>query len=949
MDRTFEESSSQPIASSSSFSMKIRGAKTHNLKSLDLDLPLGKWIAIVGPSGSGKSSLAFDTLHAEGQRRYLESQAVSSRQWMQQLPQAEVTSIENLPPTLAVTQKPSGYQPRSIVASITEIYPPLRVLLAHTGIPHCLRCGTAIERTTTSQMRAFLRGLPEKTRLMLLAPLGTIKDAATYQQQLTSIRKAGLLRIRLDGQIYEVEQLSNQLPSFLKGNEASVEAVVDRLVVRDGVNERFEESLQLTLKLGQGTLLALWQAPPTSDRSHWESRLMSARDLCPNCGWQQTPLQPRNFNFQSPHGACPRCEGTGSVDELDPAAMLDSEEKSLASGAIPLILSATGTWKKRYRETIEAWLHGHFLQWDQALKEWPEVQQRNLFEGEQGLFEGLVTLAEEEREKTRSKKRKALFDSLQATRQCPACLGSRLRKESRSVTWQGKNLVEILEMSVEEAIQFFQAPEIPEDQKEISTPLLREINHILQFLQETSAGYLTLNREAGTLSGGELQRLKLAAQLGSEMAGFCYILDEPSVGLHPRDRQRLSETLHALTARGNTLLMVEHDDLLIAASEEVVELGPGAGEQGGAIVFQDTTAVWKAMEEKDKRSTPLRSRRPVDLQKNPLLSLKQVNLHSLKNVDLEVPLNRLVVVTGVSGSGKSTLFRKALFPTLQKSLQRKKSENSPGFQLSGQEALQRVIAVDQSPLGRNARSTPATAIGCWDAIRDLFASLRSSKVRGFSSSRFSYNVKGGRCEACEGLGETKLDLAFLPDVWETCSICQGTRFNRQTLEIKWKERSIAEVLAMTVDEAAEFFTEIETIHQPLAFLQQVGVGYLRLGQSARTLSGGEAQRINLAREFSVSLDQATLYLFDEPTTGLQRREVQKLLGIFDQLLDQGHSVIVIEHHEEIMLAADWIIDLGPEGGERGGRIVATGPPAEIAKEPESVTGEYLRSLGIKLG
>jgi len=851
--------------------IRVRGARTHNLQNVNVDIPHNRLVVITGVSGSGKSSLAFDTLLAEGQRQYIQSLSVYSRQFFEQMERPDVDRIEGLQPTIAIDQRASAANPRSTVATLTEVYDYLRLLMARVGEVLCPACDTPIVHQTLAAIAHTIRHLPNETRVMILAPM-VLGRRGAHREVLENIQKAGFLRVRIDGAVYPLDAL----PSIVPQKPHDIEALVDRIVIRDGIEARIVDAVRLAAKHGNGLVLVMYQTAQDKAKDHWQERLLNTRYACPRCGASIGEIEPRTFSFNSPYGACPSCHGLG-VKGDEPAARNGEDNEAL-------------------------------------------------------LSQQLVS-------------RSSLLAGL-----CPDCGGSRLRPEARAVRLGGLAIHEITALSVAEALEFFRGLTFNDEQQTVAQPIIVEILRRLAFLDRVGAEYLSLDRPADSLSGGERQRVRLATGIGSGLVGVLYLLDEPSIGLHPRDNYRLIASLRDLQQQGNTVVVVEHDESLMRASDHLIDIGPGAGRGGGRILAQGTpedvaqnesSITGAFLSGREFISVPPTRRRPA---KTRALQLGGATAHNLQNIDVEFPLGLLVCVTGVSGSGKSSLVVDTLAPALARKLHGAEIRPAPYRSLRGTSLIDRLVEVDQSPIGRTPRSNPATYTGVWQDIRRLFAGTREARRRGFGSGRFSFNTKGGRCEACEGQGIRRIVMTFLPYLEVTCPVCRGARFNRQTLSIRYRDCSIADVLAMSVDQALEFFENIESIRRTLATLVDVGLGYLTLGQRATTLSGGEAQRIKLATELSRGGSGHTLYILDEPTTGLHSADIRRLLAVLNRLVDQGNSVLVIEHNLDVIKSADWVIDLGPEGGTGGGRVVALGTPEQIAATPESYTGQYLRKV-----
>ncbi len=914
--------------------IRIRGARMHNLRNLDLDIPRNRLVVITGPSGSGKSSLAFDTLYAEGQRQYIESLSVYARQFLHQLERPEVELIEGLQPTVSIDQRAGSHNPRSTVATVTEIYDYLRVLYARLGEPRCYRCGTPIRQQTPEQIVEDLLALPEGTRLMILAPLVRGRKGE-HRDVFAAIRKAGFLRARVDGQVVDVDSP----PWLAPQRKHHIEAIIDRLVLRDGVRPRLAESIHIAIKLGDGLVLAAFEtqrraASPPGDNGAWRDRLFSTQYACPDCKISYEELEPRTFSFNSPYGACPTCEGLGFREEFDPE----------------LVIPWRGsTALRRVRSVIEPFLDSCGAGWDTPLEHLSPAQRTALWHGDGKQFAGLVSLLEADWHRCGEAGRQR-WEAFRGPVACPDCGGSRLRPEARSVRLGRKAIHEVTALSVGQARDFFRRLQFPADQRPIAEPLVTDLLSRLAFLERLGLEYLTLDRPADSLSGGELQRVRLASGLGSGLVGVCYVLDEPSIGLHPRDTQRLIEAMRKLQRRGNTVVVVEHDEAIMRHADWLVDLGPGAGEHGGRIVAQGPPHQVAAQPDSltgrylagiERIPVPARRRRVA---KSRMITLEGVTTHNLKNITVSFPLSVLTCVTGVSGSGKSSLLNETLAPALVRRLGGIAPKPGPFKGLRGANRIDKVVQIDQSPLGRTPRSNPATYIGAFDEIRKIFASTRDARQWGFRAGRFSFNVKGGRCEACQGQGVQRIEMHFLPDLFVTCPECEGRRFNRQTLEVRYRDRTIADVLQMCVDEALAFFENFPTLVRLLGTLREVGLGYLTLGQPSTTLSGGEAQRVKLATELARVDSGNTLYILDEPTTGLHLHDVRKLLEVLHRLVDRGNTVIVIEHHLDVLKSADWIIDLGPEGGDQGGYLLAAGTPEQVASLPDNATGRFLRSV-----
>jgi excinuclease ABC subunit A len=931
-------------------SIRIRGARTHNLKNVSLELPRHRLVVITGLSGSGKSSLAFDTLYAEGQRRYVESLSAYARQFLQLMEKPDVDLIEGLSPAIAIEQKAASHNPRSTVGTVTEIHDYLRLLFARAGTPYCPEHGLALQAQTVTQMVDHVMALPQDSRLMLLAPViaGRKGEQADLLEEL---RAQGFTRVRIDGKVHDLDSS----PRLARNLKHSVDVVIDRLRVHPDSRQRLAESFETALRHADGKALVF---EVDSKQEH----LFSAKFSCPACDYSLPELEPRLFSFNNPMGACPRCDGLGSVEFFDPKRIVAHPNLSLASGAIR-------GWDRRnhfYYSMLEA-LAGHYgFDAEQPWEMLPdEVQKLVLYgsgkekiafryPGERGrsavkehAFEGVVPNLERRYRETDSVVVREELAKYRNTRTCPDCDGTRLRREARHVKIAERTLHEVSSLPLRGTLQFFAGLELPGAKGQVAERIVREIASRLEFLVNVGLDYLTLGRSAETLSGGEAQRIRLASQIGSGLTGVMYVLDEPSIGLHQRDNARLIETLKQLRDLGNSVVVVEHDEEAIRAADYVVDMGPGAGEAGGRIVAEGTPQEVIANPESltGRYLSGALSIQVPRLRNRPGSDSIQVGKargNNLKDVDFKLPLGLLACVTGVSGSGKSTLINDTLYAAAARHLYGASAEPAPHEAIAGLEHLDKVVSVDQSPIGRTPRSNPATYTGLFTPIRDLFAGVPEARQRGYDAGRFSFNVKGGRCEACQGDGVTKVEMHFLADIYVSCDVCHGRRYNRETLEVRYKGRNIHEVLDMMVGEAAEFFSAVPAIARKLQMLLDVGLGYLRLGQSATTLSGGEAQRVKLSLELSKRDTGRTLYILDEPTTGLHFHDIQLLLNVLHRLRDAGNTVVVIEHNIDVIKTADWIVDLGPEGGGGGGRIVAEGTPEQVAANPESHTGAYLK-------
>jgi excinuclease ABC subunit A len=985
----------------------VRGAREHNLKNIDVEIPRDQFVVITGLSGSGKSSLAFDTIFAEGQRRYVESLSAYARQFLGQMEKPDVDQIEGLSPAISIDQRGASHNPRSTVGTVTEVYDYLRLLYARVGTPHCPNCGRPVSQQTPQQIVDAVLTLREGTRVQILAPL--IKDRKGHHQQVfEDVRKAGFVRVRVDGVVRDVDE-EVELDRY---KNHTIEAVVDRLVVKtaeDAAEDRarLNDSIETALKLGNGTVIVnplkgTSDKPVANASDHGQDMLFSEHFACAFCDISLPEIEPRTFSFNSPHGACPECQGLGVKMELDPNLIIPNRDLSLEDGAI-VAWGESATQEGYYGQLLRAMAERYNIPLDVPVRELNDAQLELIlygtgeelikidYTGRDGRraqwetsFEGIIPNLKRRYHETTSDYMRSRIEGYMAYRPCPACEGKRLRREALAVTVGNKNIVEVTSLPVVKALAWVEAlrgngkrqegkgkkqearnnghdtsgvnnqeqakPEaLTSRQLTIAHQILKEIRARLQFMVDVGLDYLTLDRSAGSLSGGEAQRIRLATQIGSQLTGVLYVLDEPSIGLHQRDQARLIKTLLAMRDLGNTMLVVEHDHDTIEAADWVVDLGPGAGEHGGQVIFEGTVDQIC----RDKKSLTGaylcgRLKVPVPKERRPgngqSLVVRGATENNLKNIDVKIPLGKSVCITGVSGSGKSTLLVEVLYKRLAQVLHGSRERAGEHKNIEGVEHIDKIINIDQSPIGRTPRSNPATYTGFFGDIRDLFAELPESKVRGYGPGRFSFNVRGGRCEACEGQGQIQIEMQFLPDIFVPCDVCHGDRFNRETLQVRYKGRNIAEVLDMTVEEALEFFENFPALKRKLATLNEVGLGYIKIGQPAPTLSGGEAQRVKLSRELSKRSTGKTLYVLDEPSVGLHSADVHKLIEVLDRLVDAGNTVVIIEHQPDIIKVADYLIDLGPEGGEAGGYIVAEGTPEEVARVKASYTGQFLKKV-----
>jgi len=978
----------------------VRGAREHNLKNINVEIPRDKMVVITGISGSGKSSLAYDTIYAEGQRRYVESLSAYARQFLGQMDKPDVDQIDGLSPSISIDQRGLSHNPRSTVGTVTEIYDYLRLLYARAGTPHCPQCGREVVQQSAQEIVDAVLRLPEGTRVQVLAPL--IRDRKGHHQAVfEDVRRAGFVRVRVDGRVYDVDE-EIELDRY---KMHTIEAIVDRLVIQalvptpsvskesllaihgtgkgaglveatdsytDAFRARLADSVETALKLGDGHVIV----NDVTDREHPRDLLFSEHFACPYCGISLPEIEPRTFSFNSPHGACPECQGLGTRLEVDPDLVIPNSELSLAQGALVPWPSLKDRDDGYYWQLLQS-VSQHFdISLDVPVRELSPAQRQLIlygsgderivvdFRNQQGhmrhyetTYEGVVPNLQRRYRETTSDYVRSKIENFMTERPCPVCGGARIRAESLAVTIGDKAIHQVAAIPVVEALKWIEelrgaagkTSPLTQRQRIIAHQILKEIYARLHFMADVGLDYLTLDRAASTLAGGEAQRIRLATQIGSQLMGVLYVLDEPTIGLHPRDNARLLRTLRGMRDLGNTLLIVEHDDATIRASDWIIDLGPGAGEHGGEVVFAGT--VEELLEDENSiTGAYLSGRRRIKVPQTrrngngQTLVVRGAKEHNLKGIDVQLPLGKFICITGVSGSGKSTLLVEVVYKRLAQLLHGSRTRAGAHDGIEGVEQIDKIINIDQSPIGRTPRSNPATYTNLFTVIRELFASLPESKVRGYRPGRFSFNVKGGRCEACEGQGQLKIEMQFLPDIYIPCDVCRGARFNRETLQVRYKGKNIAEVLAMTVDEAFEFFANVPRIVRKLETLRDVGLGYIRIGQPATTLSGGEAQRVKLSRELSKRATGMTLYVLDEPSVGLHAADVHKLIDVLNRLVDAGNTVVIIEHQPDIIKVADWIIDLGPEGGDAGGYVVAEGMPEQIAKIETSYTGQFLKGI-----
>ncbi|MCT4617904.1 MAG: excinuclease ABC subunit UvrA [Marinisporobacter sp.] len=934
-------------------SIVVKGAREHNLKNIDIEIPRDKFVVMTGLSGSGKSSLAFDTIYAEGQRRYVESLSAYARQFLGQMEKPDVDDIEGLSPAISIDQKTTSKNPRSTVGTVTEIYDYLRLLFARVGTPHCPVCGREISQQTIDQIVDKILALPERTKIQILAPIIRGRKGE-HVKVFERIKKEGYVRVRVDGEIREItEEIKLE-----KNKKHTIEVVIDRIIVKEGIENRLSDSIETTLSLSEGLVIV--------SLIDGEDLTFSTKFSCPDHGLGIEELEPRMFSFNSPYGACPDCNGIGHLRTIDKDLIIPNKSLSIKEGGlVPMANSGEGTY---YFEMIDSLAKEHGVDLSTPIEELPktfvdellygtgkkniEFTYESKYGGERKYrapFEGIINNLTRRYKETNSDYMREKIEEYMSLTPCSSCKGYRLKPEVLAVTINDKNISQVTEFSIREGKDFFKELKLDQKKETIAKQILKEINERLGFLVDVGLDYLTLSRSAGTLSGGESQRIRLATQIGSSLVGVLYILDEPSIGLHQKDNEKLIKTLRNLTDIGNTLIVVEHDEDTMYAADHIIDIGPGAGEHGGKIIAEGNVEEIKNCE-KSITGQYLSGRKKIEIPESrrkpngKWIKVVGAKENNLKNITAKFPLGVFSCVTGVSGSGKSTLVNEIFYKSLAMNLHRAKARPGKHKEIKGIEHIDKVIDIDQSPIGRTPRSNPATYTGVFDLIRDLFAKVPEAKMRGYQKGRFSFNVKGGRCEACRGDGIIKIEMHFLPDVYVPCDVCKGKRYNRETLEVKYKGKSISDVLNMTVEEALKFFENVPGIKRKLATLFEVGLGYIKLGQPSTQLSGGEAQRVKLATELSKRSTGKTLYILDEPTTGLHVADIHKLIGVLNRLVQGGNTVLVIEHNLDVIKASDYIIDLGPDGGDRGGQIVGVGTPEEIAKIPESYTGMYLKNI-----
>jgi len=950
--------------------IRIRGARVHNLKNIDVDIPKNKLVVITGISGSGKSSLAFDTLYAEGQRRYVESLSAYARQFLGVMDKPDVDKIEGISPAISIDQRRAAHNPRSTVGTITEIYDYLRLLFARIGVPHCPKCGKLISRQTIDQITEQVLRLPKKSEITILGPVIRGKKGE-HRGTLEEIQRGGFVRVRIDGIVYRIEEALEK--NLDRKKQHNIEVVVDRLILdKDLDKSRLVDSLETALKLGKGIVIISQKSKLKSQK--FEDLVFSENFACEECGISLPELEPRLFSFNSPYGACPACQGLGEKLEVDPKLVIPNPNLTIAEGAIfPWAHASHKIGRQGYFWwQLQDLAEKYNFSLNTPIKDLPKKTVDLILYGN-GEFEGVIPNLERRYHETDSEYTRQEIEQYMVERKCETCKGKRLKPEALAVTVAGHSIDKVVAMSISRVKEFFEdilsksqnskiksqnynsklKTKLSQTELKVAPPIIKEIISRLQFLIDVGLDYLTLDRKADTLAGGEEQRIRLATQIGSKLTGVLYILDEPSIGLHPRDQGRLIETLKKLRDLGNTVVVVEHDPQTILNADWVIDVGPKAGKHGGRIIFEGApkkllksntlTGQYLAGRKKVELSSKVKSQKSkLQVKSQNYLIIKGAKEHNLKNINVKIPLGKFVCITGVSGSGKSSLMNDILAKALMKKFYRTKEEPGEYKEILGTEFLNKIVLVDQSPIGRTPRSNPATYTGAFSYIRDLFAKTKEARIRGYQPGRFSFNVKGGRCEACEGQGVKKIEMYFLPDVYVQCSECKGKRFNKETLSIEYKGKNISQVLEMTVEEALEFFKAIPGLYEKLKTLNEVGLGYIQLGQPAPSLSGGEAQRIKLATELSRKATNKSLYILDEPTTGLHPDDIKKLIFVLKSLVDKGNTVLIIEHNLDVIKNADWIIDLGPEGGEKGGYVVAQGSPFDIMKNKKSYTGKYLK-------
>jgi excinuclease ABC subunit A len=944
---TSQRNGTKPAPAAPSDVIRIRGARVHNLKNIDLDIPRDQFVVLTGLSGSGKSSLAFDTVFAEGQRQYIESLSVHARQFVNQLERPDVDEIDGLQPTISIDQRGGSQNPRSTVATVTEIYDHMRLLWARVGQPRCPQCGVGIRPQTADQILDEALTLPEKTKAMILAPMVRGRKGQ-HKEVLETIRKAGFVRVRVDGEIHDIDAV----PELTRQKSHDIEAVVDRVMIREGIRPRMAESIRLALKHTEGVVVISWLEAAASDPAQgaWRDWLFSTQYACPTCKISLAELEPRTFSFNSPYGACPACDGMGYRVQFDPELVLPDASRSISKGAIAPWRNGKSAAAKRQLAVLNEFLSSEEQWANLPLADWRPKQREQFWSGDGKHFPGLLTLLEQQYSTETITAERDKLELFRGHVRCADCQGARLRPEARAVQIAERGIHQVAALTVEQAASYFANLHFSGVQAAIGEPLAQEIGKRLDFLLKVGLNYLTLDRPADTLSGGESQRIRLAAGLGSGLVGVCYVLDEPSIGLHQRDNDRLIAALVELKQQGNTVLVVEHDEAMMRVADWLIDLGPRAGEFGGQIVSQgpasqvvgdSASLTGRYLAGLESIVVPAARRKAVSKR---AIVLEGAATNNLQNVTARFPLGVFTCMTGVSGSGKSSLLNETLTPALLRHLGLAAPKPGPFERLRGADLIDKLIPIDQSPIGRSPRSNLATYSGAWDEIRKVFSTTRDAKLRGYRTGRFSFNTAGGRCEECQGQGVQKIEMNFLPDLYVTCPVCRGARFNRQTLEIRYRGKSIADVLEMPVAEALAFFENYPQLARLLTCFDEVGLGYLKLGQSSTTLSGGESQRIKLATELARTSTGNTLYVLDEPTTGLHFEDIKRLLAVLMRLVDLGNTVIVIEHNLDVVKCADWILDLGPEGGERGGQLLAEGTPEEVAAVEASVTGRYLRPL-----